>query len=126
MTLTLTDYAGVARWRHAAAKERVNIKPAKSPHWWYLWCDGTETVGICGLIRATAELCRMRGAFILPEWRGVGIGSQMYVARIAAARELGFTTGESFSAAPQMYERLGWSRTGKVLRNGAVHVKGTL
>jgi ribosomal protein S18 acetylase RimI-like enzyme len=61
------------------------------------------------------------GTFLLPEWRGVGIGRQLWsatesFARVAGYRKLAIQVRASNNAAQAFYRRLGFQECGRLTR----------
>jgi len=118
-TLRRVDYAEVAPFKSAAAKDHVSIADTRET-FWFAYEDGPKLIGFCGLLR-TAFGGRIKGIWVKPEFRGRGDGRAMTLALIkTAVDDLLFFRLEALAHNPAVYEGLGWKRLGGPLPNGAV------
>lgn len=120
--LTLVDYEYVMQYASAAAKEKVSVKPTKSPTLWFTDHDKPmKRHGFCGLIKIKPEAWRIKGVYVFPEYRGFGYGEAMTLALMDAAVELGAKSIEAIALNPAFYERHGYTIVAKI-REGSWRV----
>lgn len=77
--------------------------------------DG-ETIGSYGLYSTTAQSCELRKMYLLPEFRGAGLGQQMMddafrEARAQGFREMTLETNARAIEAMRLYQRNGFERS---------------
>ena len=104
-------------YRRAAAREHVSVSATQKTVW-YEYRD-RELIGFGAFIWTGEEKARVKGIYVLPEFRGGGLGTRMTQKIIEAARAAGAKTLEAFALNPAFYEALGWRRTDVRLRSGA-------
>src|SRR6476661_3255030 len=81
--------------------------------------DGGELIG-CVAVRpvpSVPDLCEMKRLFVRPAGRGTGLGRELALAAMAAARRLGYRricldTLPSMTSAQALYRALGFRQTG--------------
>lgn len=118
--LLQVDYATVAPFKTAAARDHVSISDTRET-FWFLWKD-EAVVGVCGVIRTTLG-GRIKGVWVKPNLRGAGAGRQMTEALIKyAIDEMFFLRLEALAHNPAFYEGMGWKRIGAPMPNGAVRL----
>jgi ribosomal protein S18 acetylase RimI-like enzyme len=119
--LRQVDFAAVAPFKSAAARDRVSVSPTRDT-FWFLYEDGPQIIGICALMRTTLG-GRIKGVWVDPAHRGRGHGRQMTVDLIAlAVDQMFFLRMEALAHNPAFYEGLGWKRVGLPQPNGAVRL----
>ena len=82
----------------------------------FLALDGTRVVGGCDILSGDRETLRHRGElgmFVVPEWRGKGIGERLLTACLAKAKTNGITRVElevraDNEPAIRLYRRVGF------------------
>ena len=84
----------------------------------WLGCLGDDPVAVVGLrpLVEEADACEMKRLYVRPEARGKGLGQELALVSIAAARDAGFQTlrldtMESMASARKMYAGLGFKET---------------
>lgn len=102
MRLLQVDYADVKKFGSLAKRERVAISDTKNTYWFEIQLH-REVVGVCGLYLATNK-CRIKGDWILPQYRGQGLGEFITKCRLDIARSLDFKLVEVLTLHPHYYE----------------------
>jgi len=74
---------------------------------------GGRIIGTVGLKALPESRCELRKMYLLPEYRGQGLGGRLLRHAVAHAREFGFTrieleTATALEAAQRMYESFGF------------------
>lgn len=109
--LQMATFCEVALYAYAASKERVNVKPLGSEHYWF-WGLGKR--GFCSLAKVKEGRWRIRSVYVLPEWRKQGIGAQMTDALLRYAFEtLHAEEVEVLALNPDFYQKRGFEVIGK-------------
>lgn len=104
LRVTEIDYAKVAPWRSAAARDHVALGPTLNTTWWGAF-RGDQLVGVAGLIRI-GRTARVKGVFVPRPYRGSGIGTELTEAVIASApKDL---TVEVLAYSPAFYQGRGF------------------
>lgn len=106
------DYATVARWKAQAARDRVSVSDTKNTRWFNL----ASGEGFCGLIEI-GGMVRVKGVYVFPEYRGLGVGTAMTEELLTIAAATGKTI-EVLAYNPEFYELRGFQRQSQ-LANGA-------
>lgn len=119
--LRQVDFAAVAPFKSAAARDHVSVSPTRETYW-FLYEDGPHILGICAVMRTTLG-GRVKGVWIDPRHRKRGHGREMTGQLIRhAINELFFLRLEALAHNPEFYEALGWKRVGNPMPNGAVRL----
>lgn len=106
----LRPYAGQARRDHVA------VGATRSPtHWyWGVMADG-EPLGFAAYMVRGPGQARIKGIWVMPEWRGLGYGDAMSAAIVNAALDAGLQDVDILSWEPRWAARNGFTEAG---RNG--------
>lgn len=116
--LKKVDYSTVKPFASAASKDRVSTSDGQKTQW-FLWGDDVNTPAFCGLLQ-TSTGYRIKGVWVHPSKRGVGLGATMTEALIDhAVNNLMACRIEVFAYNPSYYEATGFKRYGS-LPNGAI------
>ena len=107
-----SSYREVRRFKALGSKERVSISDTKNTLWFMIEVEG-EPAGCCGLY-LTMTKARMKGDYVLPQYRGLGLGTLSSDFRIEKARELGYSLIETLTVNPDYYGKKGFTLNGKV------------
>lgn len=102
------DHAQIVPWTHRAARERVSLKDARATTWYSVTGRG------CAALMVLKGKARIKGVFVLKEYRGAGVGTAL-VDRLeteAAALD-GIKEIEVYAHNPGFYEARGYSVVGK-------------
>lgn len=78
--------------------------------------SGGAIVGTLGLASKGPRICELRRMYLLPRWRGAGLGKALLSRGIDKARSMGFEvmvleTAASMDAARALYSSFGFERT---------------
>lgn len=118
MKLVAIDYTPtIAQLKSVAARERVSLSDTRSTYWFRT----DDNSGVCGAIEVAGRV-RIKGVWVYPEWRGLGIGSAMTEALIKWIEQRYDCPIEVLAYNPAFYEARGFRRTGE-LANGAVRLE---
>ena len=88
--------------------------------------DG-QPAGCVGIRRLTDDICEMKRLYVRTAFQGSGIGRQLVLAAVDAARDLGYRelwldTLPTMTSAQRLYEQLGLER---IDAYGSAHAPGT-
>jgi len=114
------EYSQVARFRSAAAKERVCLKPTANTRWFRY---GEE--GCAGLLTLNNGAARIKGVFVDQSRRREGIGTAITEFLIQTAQEAGCKSLEAYAWNPAWYQERGFTAVGKNAA-GAVRMRKEL
>lgn len=119
--VVLCTFDDVAHLADRAANEGVTVERDPDTEWFgYVAPDG-RIVAVGGLKQLqSGRVFRLRGAYTMPEFRGLGIGELLSVSRVNRARDRGAELLETHSKRPDYYLRLGWVDTGARSPSGAL------
>lgn len=106
------EYADVAKFKSAAARDHVSVSPTKKTRWFKL----PTGEGFCGLIEVGAAV-RIKGVYVHREYRGSGIGTKMTEELLTLAEREGKPI-EVLAYNAKFYEDRGFKKS-KQLPNGA-------
>jgi N-acetylglutamate synthase-like GNAT family acetyltransferase len=106
-TLIEVQYPEVKQFASRASKERVSISNTNNTLWFHIK-DFSDLVGCCGLYLAKKK-CRIKGDWILPQYRGKGFGEFITQCRLHLAKELEYDTIEVLTLHPHYYEAKGFT-----------------
>lgn len=98
------------------SRERIAAKLAQPQTYFYLLCCGEDTVGAIRVVDAgDGSRKRIAPVFILPEFRNRGLAQQAFAAveQIHGAHHWMLDTILQEKGNCQLYEKLGYRRTGK-------------
>lgn len=98
------DYGQIKHLRSIAAKDRVSINDAKNTTWYRY---GSE--GCCALVNLGRGSYRMKAFYVIPQSRGIGIGSEMFRFLQNRCAEMGAKKIEAFSHHSSIYKSNGYS-----------------
>ena len=115
MRIQETKFDDIKRFAGRASKERVAIKPTQNTMWFALSLNEV-TVGCCALYLGKKK-CRIKGDFILEQYRGRGLGKLSVESRLETAKKLGYKMIEVYTLHPKYYTSLGFT-IHKELRKG--------
>ena len=101
------EYMGIKQFKSLASKERVSISNTNNTLWFQL-LDQKELVGCCGLYLAKNK-CRIKGDWILPQYRGKGFGEFITQCRLLIAKELEYDLIEVLTLHPHYYKKKGFT-----------------
>jgi GNAT superfamily N-acetyltransferase len=119
----------VAWARPGAAADGVNMEPsdaARPTTWWIAVTPRGNRLGICGMMPVEDGGQRLRGAWVVPAWRGLGVWWTMVQYRVAEAYDRGAEWVETYAVHPGPLLRNGWKVASTKDRNGAVHLSRRL
>jgi GNAT superfamily N-acetyltransferase len=76
---------------------------------------GEQAMGCAALRRVDEKVCELKRMFVLPQFRGQGVGKALARTLIEQARTMGYErmqldTGTAWGSAIQLYESLGFQR----------------
>jgi GNAT superfamily N-acetyltransferase len=94
-------------WRKQAAREHSDIAPLPSIRWFSAEAHGVM-LGCIGLLRVSRTIVRVRGWYVLPQWRGFGVGMFLQESAEDWARERSYLWIESTTRLWEVLERRGW------------------
>lgn len=122
VTIRVGEWADVEPFKAAAAKERVSATPSDACSWVIATVDD-QVVGFVGVLRHGKDLryARVKGVWLAPHARGVGIGQRMtdYAINWVTAEMPEVERLDVLAYNPGFYEARGWT-PGKPRANGAV------
>lgn len=120
------EYTQIAGWRKAAFKEDAHLFEGKTPIKWYGAFANNILVGCIGLLQPYKSMTevRIRGWYVEPDYRGMGVGSFLLIMAIEQARVLGYAHIEMKTKYREIANRLGFISTGKTYTSfGGQHTK---
>tara|TARA_R100000995_G_scaffold81760_1_gene54858 strand:+ start:845 stop:1267 length:423 start_codon:yes stop_codon:yes gene_type:complete len=97
----------VKRFASKGAKERVSISNTQNTLWFAV-SYRNNIIGVCGLYLAKNK-CRIKGDYLLPEYRGKGIGEFITISRMSIIKSLGYANIEVLTLHPQYYAKIGFN-----------------
>lgn len=108
MDVETVEHAKIVPWAHRAARERVSLKDARNTTWYWVATQG------CAGLMALRGKARIKGVFVLKEYRGAGVGTALVDRLEAEAAKLdGVKEVEVYAHNPAFYEARGYSVVGK-------------
>lgn len=107
-TFKPVEWAELEPWRAQAAREHSGIDPLPSIRW-FAAVLGTTKIGCIGLLHVSREAVRVRGWYVLPQYRGQGVGIFLQENAEDWAREHGYVRIESTTRLWRVLERRGWT-----------------
>ena len=99
-------FLGVRKYSNLAKKERVSISNTNNTRWFEFKLDG-ESVGCCALIYQGKKV-RIKGVYLLPQYRGHGHGVFMDDCLLSIAEEDGINIVEVLTLHPKFYKSRGF------------------
>ena len=115
MEIKETQFESIKHFASRASKERVAIKPTQNTMWFALSLNEI-TVGCCALYLGKKK-CRIKGDFVMLDYRGKGLGKLSVETRLQIAKKLGYKLIEVYTLHPKYYTSLGFT-IHKELRKG--------
>ena len=101
------QFEDVKQFASRASKERVAIKPTGHTIWFHVFIN-EELIGCCGLY-TSANKCRIKGDYFLPEYRGKGAGDFITECRLLIAKALDYEKIEVLTLHPDYYRKKGFT-----------------
>lgn len=120
--LTPATLSELGRYAAAARRDHVAVAPTASPtHWhWGVLQDG-EAIGFAAYMVRGPGQARIKGIWVMPEWRGLGYGELMSEAIVNAALDADLLDVDILSWDPRWAARNGFT-AGRKNRHGATHL----
>jgi GNAT superfamily N-acetyltransferase len=115
----------VAWAQPGAAGDGVNLEQsdaARPTTWWIALSPRGHRLGISGMMPVEDGGQRLRGSWVAPAWRGLGVWWTMVQHRLEEARRLGAAWAETYAVHPGPLLRNGWRVLSAKHRHGAVHI----
>ena len=112
LNLRRTSLAKIEHLNELAPTNTSHIYEGKTPIDWYALWDGEVLVGCFGLLHVAKE-ARLRGWFVIEEYRGRGIGEWLAEQAAVQAYSGGAEVIEAKTAQASIMARVGWTYTGK-------------
>lgn len=121
-------YDEVAHLKDLAKKEDAHVYEGTTPIIWFKAVVDGVVVGSSGMLRASQKEARLRGWYVLPEYRHRGIGRMLCEIVEDEARDRGFAFIEAKTRYHDEMLRWGWEYTGREypswpIRPGRQYVK---
>ena len=105
MEIKETQFESIKHFASRASKERVAIKPTQNTMWFALSLNEI-TVGCCALYLGKKK-CRIKGDFVMLDYRGKGLGKLSVETRLQIAKKLGNKLIEVYTQHPKYYTSVG-------------------
>lgn len=107
--------------RQCSYQEIAHLRPTASPSQNLLWwrCGAVA----CGAVRVmSGRRCRLCAAYVLPDYRDLGIGRLLVSARIKWALSWRPKVIDAYAYRPALFVALGWVR-GRTYKCGTTYVR---
>lgn len=96
-----------------ARKETAHVYEGKTKHTWFCMVHDDDIIGCSSLMPFSKREARLRGWYLMPEYRGQGYGLDLVRPVIGEAELEGYDYLESKTKHKGIMERLGFIFTGK-------------
>lgn len=106
LVVEVVDHSAVVPWTHRAARERVSLKDSHNTTWYWV-----ATQGCAGLMILKGK-ARIKGVFVLKEYRGLGVGTELADELERQAVKAGAAEIEVYAHNPAFYEGRGYEKAG--------------
>lgn len=119
-----SSYDSIKHFKSAASKERVSISDTNNTLWFEIQkmtYMAPKTIGCCGLYLAKNK-CRIKGDFILKEYRGQGFGDFLTECRKFIANHKKYKKIEVLTLHPHYYRKQGFTINNEI-RQGVWHAE---
>lgn len=100
-------FSDVRRFSSLAKKERSIVSETSNTQWFQIIEDG-EVVGCCGCY-ITKKKIRLKGDYVLPQWRGRGLYTFVNNFRENYAKSLSIRNVEVLTLHPEHFKKRGYA-----------------
>lgn len=115
------SYAKVRPWLARAARERVDLSDSPATRWFM-----REDIACAGLLSLVGVgRVRIRGVYVDPAFRRIGVGTDLGEHLIAVAQAEGYAKIEAYAWSPRWYEERGFAAVGRNV-HGAILLRRDL
>jgi RimJ/RimL family protein N-acetyltransferase len=90
------SYADIKHLNAARRKEGVTDDDKPGMAWFGIYVEGEPKAIGCGGLLKIGSSARMKGDFVLPQYRGNGFATRMLQLRLSLGRELGCANASAF------------------------------
>lgn len=107
MKFVQVEYESIKGFRKLAKKDRVSLSETKNTLWFHIKRD-EELMGFCGIFLAKNK-ARLKGAWLLPQYRGMGNFDFINDCRLKVVKDYGYEKVEVFTLHRNHYTKRGFN-----------------
>ncbi len=117
--ITSTTFTELGPWLDDARREGAHLDPTLKSDWTLLKAQfNGHLLGFIGLLHISPRYATLRGWYVIPGYRGSGIGTRLVEAAIDEASRQGIEQVAIRTNKTHILERLGFDWTGYIREGG--------
>lgn len=119
MTFMSIAFSDLAQYAAAAAQDGVSLKQTRAATRWIGAHKEGTLIGFLGIMDLAGGGVRIKGVYVLPSNRGMGVGTGLVDEAISIAERQGCPCIEAIAYNIGFYEGKGFKKVGSARPNGA-------